>query len=96
MAGVSATTVSKLINRQKSFSPAVEARVRAAIESLEDRWFAPLRKALLKGQLKTLHIEASTVYAKVGWQCERNDQWKFWKKSRRLADLAMALAKAEA
>ncbi len=72
------------------------AAYRAAIESLEDRWFAPLRKALLKGQLKTLHIEASTVYAKVGWQCERNDQWKFWKKSRRLADLAMALAKAEA
>ena len=72
------------------------AAYRAAVESLEGHWFAPLRKALLRGQLKTLHIEASTVYAGVGWQCERNDQWKFWKKSRRLADLAMALAKAEA
>lgn len=70
------------------------AAYRSAIESLEVRWFAPLRKALLKGQLKTLHIEASTVYAKLGWQCQRSDQWIFWKKPRRLADLALALAQA--
>ena len=69
------------------------AAYRDAIESIEVRWFAPLRKALLKGQLKTLHIEATTVYAKLGWQCRRNEQWKFWKKPRPLADLAMALAR---
>ncbi|MFT3850015.1 MAG: hypothetical protein QM739_15485 [Propionivibrio sp.] len=69
------------------------AAYRAAIELLDIRWFAPLRMALLKGRVKTLHIEASTVYAKLGWQCRRSEQWKFWKKPRSLADLALALAK---
>ena len=68
------------------------AAYRAAIESLETRWFAPLRTALFKGRLKSLHIEASTVYAKVGWQCRRSDQWKLWVRPRPLADLAISLA----
>ena len=70
------------------------AAYRTAIESLEVRWFAPLRKALLKGQLKSLHIEATTVYAILNWDCQRTEQWMFWKKPRRLADLALALAQA--
>ena len=70
------------------------AAYRDAIESLEVRWFAPLRKALLKGQLKSLHIEATTVYAILNWDCQRTEQWMFWKKPRRLADLALALAQA--
>lgn len=68
---------------------------RTAIESLEQRWFAPLRKALMAGKLKTLRIEATTVYATLSWECRRNDQWKFWRKPQPLAELAMALAKAE-
>jgi hypothetical protein len=68
---------------------------RTAIESLEQRWFAPLRKALMAGKLKTMRIEATTVYATLSWECRRNDQWKFWCKPQLLADLAIALAKAE-
>ena len=68
---------------------------RTAIESLEQRWFAPLRKALVAGKLKALNIEATTVYATLRWECRRNDQWKFWKKPQPLADLAMDLAKNE-
>ena len=68
---------------------------RTAIESLERRWFAPLRKALVAGKLKALNIEATTVYATLRWECRRKDQWKFWKKPQTLADLAMDLAKNE-
>lgn len=68
---------------------------RSAIKSLEQRWFAPLRKALLAGKLKELRIEATTVYATLSCECRRKDQWKFWRKPQPLAELAMALAKAE-
>ena len=68
---------------------------RAAIESLEQRWFSPLRKALLAGKLNGLRIDATSVYATLNWECRRKDQWKFWRKPQPLAELAMALAKAE-
>ena len=55
MAGVSATTVSKLINRQKSFSPAVEARVRAAIESLDYRQ-NPAARSMATGQNRVVGL----------------------------------------
>lgn len=55
MAGVSATTVSKLINRQKNFSPAVEARIRAAIESLDYRQ-NPAARSMATGQTRVVGL----------------------------------------
>ena len=55
MAGVSATTVSKLINRQKSFSQAVEARIRAAIETLDYRQ-NPAARSMATGQTRVVGL----------------------------------------
>ena len=55
MAGVSATTVSKLINRQKSFSKEVEARIRAAIESLDYRQ-NPAARSMATGQTRVVGL----------------------------------------
>lgn len=49
MAGVSATTVSKLINGQKRFSPEVEAHIRSAIETLDYRQ-NPAARSMATGQ----------------------------------------------
>ena len=66
---------------------------RAALQSLESRWFAPLQKALAAGKLKQLRIEASTAYGALTWESSRSDQWKFWRRTQSLASLAQALAK---
>ena len=55
MAGVSATTVSKLINQQKRFSPAVEARVRAAIDALDYRQ-NPAARSMATGQNRVVGL----------------------------------------
>lgn len=55
MAGVSATTVSKLINRQKSFSKEVEARIRAAIETLDYRQ-NPAARSMATGQTRVVGL----------------------------------------
>lgn len=55
MAGVSATTVSKLINQQKRFSPAVEARVRAAINALDYRQ-NPAARSMATGQNRVVGL----------------------------------------
>ena len=55
MAGVSATTVSKLINRQKSFSKEVEARIRAAIDALDYRQ-NPAARSMATGQTRVVGL----------------------------------------
>lgn len=63
---------------------------------LERRWFAPLRQALVTGQIKNLCVEASTAYAALKWQCGRYDQWKLWRRPEPLDKLAQHLAKQTA
>lgn len=66
---------------------------RAALLALEDRWFAPLRKALAAGRLKRLRLEASTAYGALAWESGRSEQWKLWRRARPLATVAQNLAK---
>lgn len=65
---------------------------RAAIEGLEQRWFAPLRQALAGGRISALRIEAPTAYAALAWDSTRREQWKLWRRARPLAALAKELA----
>lgn len=69
---------------------------RAALQSLEKRWFAPLRKALATGKLTRLRIEASTAYGALAWESSRSDQWKLWRRAQPLASVAQQLAKGVA
>ena len=72
------------------------AAYRKAIAALEQRWFAPLQKALAAGQFKQLRIVATTAYATLNWESTRLDQWKFWQRPQPLANLAKKLAKPQA
>lgn len=67
----------------------------AALNALETRWFAPLRKALAGGKVGHLRLEASTAYALLAWDCGRADQWKLWQRPQSLAALAQDLAQGE-
>jgi hypothetical protein len=69
---------------------------RRALQSLESRWFAPLRAALATGTIRQLRIEASTAYAALTWESSRRDQWKLWRRAQPLARVARDLAKAGA
>ena len=66
---------------------------RHTLAGLEERWFAPLHKALTSGKIKRLCIEASTAYATLSWTSARIDQWKLWRRSLPLSKLAQELAK---
>ncbi|MEI7613293.1 MAG: hypothetical protein WCK63_10310 [Betaproteobacteria bacterium] len=66
---------------------------RSTLTRLEERWFAPLQKALASGKINQLHIEASTAYATLRWTSQRSDQWKLWKRPQTLAALAKVVAK---
>lgn len=63
---------------------------------LETRWFAPLRRALMAGQITGLRLEAPTAYAALRWECRRHDQWKLWRRPQPLGQLARRLAGAAA
>ena len=65
---------------------------RAALLALEQRWFAPLQKALASGKLKQLRIEASTAYGALAWESSRGEQWKLWRRAQPLASVALQLA----
>ena len=65
---------------------------RNAVANLERRWFAPLRQALVAGQIAQLRIEAATAYATLTWESGRRDTWKFWRRPRPLIDIARKLA----
>ena len=65
---------------------------RQAIAALERRWFAPLRKALASGRIERLRIEATTAYATLTWESGRAGQWKLWRRSRPLSEVARKLA----
>lgn len=67
---------------------------RSALQALEMRWFAPLRKALASGKIKQLRLVASTAYGALSWESRPADQWKLWRRSQPLAALAQNLAKA--
>ena len=69
---------------------------RAALEKLEQNWFAPLRSALLAGKISRLRIESSTAYGALAWESSRADQWKLWRRARPLATVAQDLAKGSA
>ena len=65
---------------------------RTALLALEERWFAPLRKALASGKLQHLRLESSTAYGALAWDSERSDQWKLWRRAQPLATIARNLA----
>lgn len=67
----------------------------AALNALETRWFAPLRKALARGRVTRLRLEASTAYALLAWDSGRADQWKLWQRPQTPAALAHDLAQGE-
>jgi len=69
---------------------------RAALLALEERWFAPLRKALLAGKITRLRLETSTAYGALAWESGRSDQWKLWRRAQPLAAIAQNLAKGGA
>ncbi|WP_153111414.1 hypothetical protein [Propionivibrio limicola] len=66
---------------------------RDAINSLEARWFEPLRKALVRGKPGKLSIVSTTTYASLDWQIRPIDQLKFWRRSQSLREIAQKLAK---
>ena len=68
---------------------------RSELLGLEERWFAPLQKALAGGRLEQLRLEASTAYATLSWAGDRRTQWKLWQRPQALADTARALAGSE-
>lgn len=65
---------------------------RQALLDLENRWFAPLRQALVSGRLRSLRLEAPTAYATLSWHSRPVDQWRFWRQSVALATTARTLA----
>lgn len=67
---------------------------RAALQTLETSWFAPLRAAL-GHQIETLTIVAPTIYGELTWTLHGKDRWKFWRKSRPLAAIAAELAEGK-
>ena len=69
---------------------------RSALLALEERWFAPLRKALLVGKLKQLRLVTSTAYGALTWTNRRSDQWKLWRRAQPLGIIAEKLAKDSA
>jgi hypothetical protein len=69
---------------------------RSALLALEERWFVPLRKALLAGKLKQLTLETSTAYGALSWKNRLTDQWKLWRRPQPLATIAQNLAKGSA
>lgn len=65
---------------------------RTALIDLERRWFAPLQKALARGAIERLCLEAPTAYATVSCEARRGDQWKLWRRPSSLAETARSLA----
>jgi hypothetical protein len=53
---------------------------RAALLELEARWFAPLQKALASGKLRRLRLQATTAYAALAWDTDRQAQWQLWRR----------------
>jgi hypothetical protein len=49
----------------------------AALEVAEQRWFAPLERALARGQLDRLDLELGGL----ALSCLRRDRWRFWRRS---------------
>jgi hypothetical protein len=68
---------------------------RAALLELEARWFAPLQKALASGKLRRLRLQATTAYAALAWDTDRQAQWQLWRRPQPLAATAQALARGE-
>jgi len=68
---------------------------RKTITRLEQCWFVPLQEALAAGRIKQLRIEAATAYATVTWESSRHDQWKFWRRSQPLTQIAKRLADSQ-
>lgn len=66
----------------------------AAVNALEQHWFAPLRAALAQGKITQLRIETTTAYGTLRWQSSRTDQWKLWRSRQTLGEIARNLAKA--
>ena len=69
------------------------AAYRNALASLEARWFAPLRAALVRGEISELRVEATSAYATLAWTSSRRQQWQLWRRAQPLAALAEELAK---
>ncbi|MEF8702643.1 MAG: hypothetical protein V5B32_05265 [Candidatus Accumulibacter sp. UW26] len=68
---------------------------RARLGELDQRWFAPLQKALAAGRIARLRLEAATAYAALAWESDRRDQWKLWRRPQPLAATAQALARGD-
>jgi hypothetical protein len=68
---------------------------RATLLDLEARWFAPLQKALAGGRMQRLRLEATTAYAALAWESDRQAQWQLWRRPQPLAATAQALARGE-
>ncbi|MCE1182978.1 MAG: hypothetical protein LWW81_11865 [Rhodocyclales bacterium] len=66
---------------------------RAAWQTLEKDWFAPLATTLGR-EVQSLHLIAPTIYGCLEWQSQGQGRWQFWKKGQTLAEIAGGLAKA--
>ena len=64
---------------------------RTSAQKLEADWFAPLSGGPGR-RLAELSIVAPTVYGQLSWTLGGKERWKFWRKSRPLAALALDLA----
>lgn len=65
---------------------------RDAAESVEKRWFAPLRQALIAGRIGQLRIMTTTVYGSLAWECGPRNHWRFWQRTPPLAETVKNLA----
>lgn len=66
---------------------------RAALSTLETRWFAPLRQALRSGKLERLQLVSPTSYGVLHWTSSRVEPWRWWRRARSLGDFAQSIAK---
>jgi len=64
---------------------------RTAFETMENDWFAPLKKAL-GNQIERITLIAPCVYGELHYDITAGERWKFWKKSRPLPAIAEQLA----
>ena len=72
------------------------AAYRAALRTLEGRWFAPLQQALASGRLRRLRLQAPTAYGMLWWESDARAQWKLWRRPQTLLAIARDLAAATA
>lgn len=64
---------------------------RAAFETMESDWFAPLKKAL-GSRIERITLIAPCVYGELHYNITAGERWKFWKKTRPLPSIAEQLA----